>query len=76
MLAAGADHRPRSFSVLFTIRGHIPNSDILASHVRSGARTKMSLKHRTTEQWMRIGFTILVLVGVIWTLLIVVVRLK
>lgn len=36
----------------------------------------MSLKHRTPEQWMRIGFTALVLVGVICTLLIVVAKLK
>ena len=36
----------------------------------------MSWKHRTSEQWMRIGFTALVLVGVICTLLIVVARLR
>jgi hypothetical protein len=36
----------------------------------------MSRKHRTPEQWMRIGFTVLVLVGVICTLLIVVARLR
>jgi hypothetical protein len=40
------------------------------------ARTEMSLKHRTTEQWMRIGFTVLVLVGVVCTLLIVVAKLR
>jgi hypothetical protein len=36
----------------------------------------MIRKHRTPDQWMRIGFTVLVLVGVICTLLIVVARLK
>ena len=40
------------------------------------ARPEMSSKHRTTEQWMRIGFTVLVLVGVICTLLIVVAKLR
>ena len=36
----------------------------------------MIWKHRTSEQWMRIGFTGLVLVSVICTLLIVVARLR
>jgi hypothetical protein len=36
----------------------------------------MIWKHRTHEQWLRIGFTALVLVGVICTLLIVVARLR
>jgi hypothetical protein len=36
----------------------------------------MIWKHRTPEQWTRIGFTVLVLVGVICTLLIVVARLR
>jgi hypothetical protein len=36
----------------------------------------MVWKRRTPEQWMRIGFTALVLIGVICTLLIVVARLR
>jgi hypothetical protein len=36
----------------------------------------MSRKHRTLGQWMRIGFTALVLVGMICTLLIAVARLR
>jgi hypothetical protein len=36
----------------------------------------MIRKHWTPDQWMRIGFTVLVLVGVICTLLIVVARLR
>ena len=40
------------------------------------ARTEMSWIHLTPEQWMRIGFIALVLVGVICTLLIVVARLN
>jgi hypothetical protein len=36
----------------------------------------MIWKHRTPEQWMRIGFTALVLVGVICTVPIVVARLR
>ena len=55
-----------------------PHSDILAPHhlADQGARPEMIWKHRTPEQWMRIGFTVLVLVGVICTLLIVVARLR
>jgi hypothetical protein len=36
----------------------------------------MIRKHRTLDQWMRISFTVLVLVGVICALLIVVARLR
>jgi hypothetical protein len=36
----------------------------------------MIWKHRTPDHWMRIGFTVMVLVGVICTLLIVVASLR
>src|SRR5437899_2986920 len=77
MLAPG-DQGPRSSSApCYETRTHPAQRYTgSASCGRPEARPEMIWKHQTPDWWMRIGFTVLVLVGVICTLLIVVARLR
>jgi len=59
-----------------TKRGHIRTAIYWLRMWLTRGETRMSWKHRTPEQWMRIGFTALVIVSVICTLLIVVAKLR
>ena len=65
---------PRDRARGFKSRGKETNARSEGEEGR--ARPEMTWKHRTPEQWMRIGFNALVLVGVICTLLIAVARLR